>query len=145
VNNLIGFTTKPAQEHSRASPPISPNASPCHLHVNAEDPDAVVRIGRLARNIAPPSAATSLWTSSATRRTATVNGRSDHHAAAALRTHQESRAALEIYAERTGIDSTQIAEAVARNTRRNKAKARALKKSRTYGSCGVLGAVFAGR
>src|ERR1700690_3839224 len=49
VNNLIGFTTPPAQEHSsryasslarRQSGPIFPR--------NAEDPDAVVRIGHLA-------------------------------------------------------------------------------------------------
>ncbi len=49
VNNLIGFTTRPAQEHSsRFASSISRRQSIPIFHVNAEDPDAVVRIGRLA-------------------------------------------------------------------------------------------------
>src|SRR5262249_31288535 len=49
VNNLIGFTTKPAQEHSsRYASSIARRQSVPIFHVNAEDPDAVVRIGRLA-------------------------------------------------------------------------------------------------
>ena len=49
VNNLIGFTTRPAQEHSsRFASGISARQSIPIFHVNAEDPDAVVRIGRLA-------------------------------------------------------------------------------------------------
>ncbi len=49
VNNLIGFTTRPAQLHS--SPFASDLAKRQDVpvfHVNAEDPDAVVRVGRLA-------------------------------------------------------------------------------------------------
>jgi len=49
VNNLIGFTTRPAQEHSaRFASAISKRQSIPIFHVNAEDPDAVVRVGRLA-------------------------------------------------------------------------------------------------
>src|SRR4029077_11161593 len=49
VNNLIGFTTKPAQEHSsRFASDIAKRQSVPIFHVNAEDPDAVVRIGQIA-------------------------------------------------------------------------------------------------
>jgi 2-oxoglutarate dehydrogenase E1 component len=49
VNNLIGFTTRPQQEHSsRFASSISRRQHIPIFHVNAEDPDAVVRIGRLA-------------------------------------------------------------------------------------------------
>ncbi len=49
VNNLIGFTTQPVQEHSsRFASDIAKRQSMPIFHVNAEDPDAVVRIGRLA-------------------------------------------------------------------------------------------------
>jgi 2-oxoglutarate dehydrogenase E1 component len=49
VNNLIGFTTRPPQEHSaRFASDLARRQSVPIFHVNAEDPDAVVRIGRLA-------------------------------------------------------------------------------------------------
>src|ERR1700685_4301907 len=49
VNNLIGFTTQPTQEHSsRFAADIAKRQSVQICHVNAEDPDAVVRIGKLA-------------------------------------------------------------------------------------------------
>ena len=49
VNNLIGFTTLSAQEHSsRYASDLAKRQSVPVFHVNAEDPDAVVRIGRLA-------------------------------------------------------------------------------------------------
>jgi 2-oxoglutarate dehydrogenase E1 component len=49
VNNLIGFTTQPAQEHSaRFASDIAKRQSVPVFHVNAEDPDAVVRVGKLA-------------------------------------------------------------------------------------------------
>src|SRR6202022_3586289 len=48
-NNLIGFPTRPAQEHSsRFASDIAKRQSVPVFHVNAEDPDAVVRLGRLA-------------------------------------------------------------------------------------------------
>lgn len=49
VNNLIGFTTQPLQEHSsRFASDIAKRQSVPVFHVNAEDPDAVVRVGKLA-------------------------------------------------------------------------------------------------
>jgi 2-oxoglutarate dehydrogenase E1 component len=49
VNNLIGFTTRPVQEHSsRFASDIAKRQSVPVFHVNAEDPDAVVRVGALA-------------------------------------------------------------------------------------------------
>jgi 2-oxoglutarate dehydrogenase E1 component len=49
VNNLIGFTTQPVQEHSsRFASDIAKRQSVPVFHVNAEDPDAVVRVGKLA-------------------------------------------------------------------------------------------------
>jgi len=49
VNNLIGFTTRPVQEHSsRYASSIARRQSVPIFHVNAEDPDAVVRIGQIA-------------------------------------------------------------------------------------------------
>jgi len=49
VNNLIGFTTRASQLHSSlfASDLAKRQAVPV-IHVNAEDPEAVVRVGRLA-------------------------------------------------------------------------------------------------
>src|SRR6202521_1473849 len=49
VNNLIGFTTRPAQEHSsRFASDLAKRQSVPIFHVNGEDPDAAVRIGKLA-------------------------------------------------------------------------------------------------
>jgi 2-oxoglutarate dehydrogenase E1 component len=49
VNNLIGFTTRPTQEHSaRFASDMAKRQSVPIFHVNGEDPDAVVRIGKLA-------------------------------------------------------------------------------------------------
>ncbi len=49
VNNLIGFTTRPAQLHSsRFASDLAKRQDVPVFHVNAEDPDAVVRIARLA-------------------------------------------------------------------------------------------------
>ena len=49
VNNLIGFTTRPGQEHSsRFASDIAKRQSVPVFHVNAEDPDAVVRVGEIA-------------------------------------------------------------------------------------------------
>jgi 2-oxoglutarate dehydrogenase E1 component len=49
VNNLIGFTTQPIQEHSsRFASDLAKRQSVPVFHVNGEDPDAVVRVGTLA-------------------------------------------------------------------------------------------------
>ncbi len=49
VNNLIGFTTVPRESHSsRFSSDLAKRLPIPIFHVNAEDPDAVVRVGRMA-------------------------------------------------------------------------------------------------
>ena len=49
VNNLIGFTTRPIQEHSsRFAADLAKRQNIPVFHVNAEDPDAVVRVGQMA-------------------------------------------------------------------------------------------------
>jgi 2-oxoglutarate dehydrogenase E1 component len=49
VNNLIGFTTVPREAHSsRFSSDLSKRLPIPIFHVNAEDPDAVIRVGRMA-------------------------------------------------------------------------------------------------
>ena len=49
VNNLIGFTTVPRELHSsRFASDLAKRLPVPIFHVNAEDPDAVVRVGRLA-------------------------------------------------------------------------------------------------
>ena len=49
VNNMIGFTTAPSDSNSsRYSSDLAKRLPIPIFHVNAEDPDAVVRVGRLA-------------------------------------------------------------------------------------------------
>src|SRR6516162_2083414 len=49
VNNLVGFTTNHSEEHSeRFSADLARRQSIPIFHVNAEDVDAVVRVGRIA-------------------------------------------------------------------------------------------------
>src|SRR5215472_3951926 len=49
VNNLIGFSTKPEQEHSsRFAADLAKRQNVPIFHVNAEDPDRVVRVGEIA-------------------------------------------------------------------------------------------------
>jgi 2-oxoglutarate dehydrogenase E1 component len=49
VNNLIGFTTVPRESHSsRFSSDLSRRMPIPIFHVNAEDPEAVARVGRIA-------------------------------------------------------------------------------------------------
>ena len=49
VNNLLGFTTEPAQLHSsRFASSLAKRQAVPIFHVNGEDPDAVVRVGQMA-------------------------------------------------------------------------------------------------
>jgi 2-oxoglutarate dehydrogenase E1 component len=49
VNNLIGFTTRPAElQSTRYASDVAKRLPIPIFHVNAEDPDAVVRVGRIA-------------------------------------------------------------------------------------------------
>jgi 2-oxoglutarate dehydrogenase E1 component len=49
VNNLIGFTTRPSELHAaRFAADLARRQSVPIFHVNGEDPDAVLRVGRMA-------------------------------------------------------------------------------------------------
>jgi 2-oxoglutarate dehydrogenase E1 component len=49
VNNLLGFTTEPPELHSsRFAASLAKRQAVPILHVNGEDPDAVVRVGQIA-------------------------------------------------------------------------------------------------
>ena len=95
VNNLIGFTTEPPNPPARFSSDLAKRLPIPIFHVNAEDPDAVVRVARIALDYRyefgnrcrhrPDRLSPSRPQRS---------GRSHHHAAASLRANQESSAAL---------------------------------------------------
>src|SRR6201993_1563345 len=114
VNNLIGFTTRPTQEHSsRYASSIARRQSVPIFHVNAEDPDAVVRIGRLAAECRARFHSDVVIDLVGYRR----HGHSEvddptitqPRLFERIRNHPQL---WKIYAEHTGIDAAPIAEAV---------------------------------
>ena len=73
VNNQIGFTTVPAHAYSGLyCTDIAKAIQAPILHVNGDNPEAVVCAARLAAEFRMNSAATSCSTSSATAATATT-------------------------------------------------------------------------
>src|SRR5467141_2058334 len=130
VNNLIGFTTQPAQEHSsRFASDLAKRQSVPIFHVNAEDPDAVVRIGKLATEYRATFSCDVVVDLIGYRRHGHSEVDDPTITQPLLYERIKNHAPLwKIYAERTGIDSTQIAEAVRKEYEEEQAKARALKK-----------------
>src|SRR6267143_1846559 len=130
VNNLIGFTTQPAQEHSsRFASDIAKRQTVPIFHVNAEDPDAVVRIGRLAAEYRAKFGGDVVVDIIGYRRHGHSEVDDPTITQPLLYERIKNHPPLwKIYAERTGIDSTQIAEAVRKEYEEEQAKARALKK-----------------
>src|SRR6267378_3914046 len=130
VNNLIGFTTRPTQEHSsRFASDIAKRQSVPIFHVNAEDPDAVVRIGRLAADYRATFGSDVVVDIIGYRRHGHSEVDDPTITQPLLYERIKNHAPLwKIYAERTGIDSTQIAEAVRKEYEEEQTKARALKK-----------------
>jgi 2-oxoglutarate dehydrogenase E1 component len=130
VNNLIGFTTRPAQEHSsRFASDISKRQSVPVFHVNAEDPDAVVRIGKLAAEYRAEFGSDVVVDLIGYRR----HGHSevDDPTITQPRLYERIKAhppLWKIYAERTGIDATKIVETVREEYETEQTKARELKK-----------------
>jgi len=131
VNNLIGFTTRPSQEHSsRFASDIAKRQSVPIFHVNAEDPDAVVRIGKLAAEYRATFGSDVVVDIIGYRR----HGHSEVDDPTItqpllyerIKTHPSL---WKIYAERTGIDSTLTVEAVRAEYEEEQTKARALKKA----------------
>src|SRR5271170_7835715 len=130
VNNLIGFTTQPSQEHSaRFASDIAKRQSVPVFHVNAEDPDAVVRVGRLAAEYRATFGSDVVVDIIGYRR----HGHSEVDdptitqplTYARIKNHPPL---WKIYAERTGIDASLISEAVRKEYEEEQTKARNLKK-----------------
>jgi len=130
VNNLIGFTTPPAQEHSsRFASDLAKRQSVPIFHVNGEDPDAVVRIGKLAAEYRATFGSDVVVDLIGYRR----HGHSevDDPTITQPRLYEriKNHAPLwKIYAESTGIDAAQTAEAVRKEYEEEQTKARSVKK-----------------
>src|SRR5438093_4044903 len=130
VNNLIGFTTRPAQEHSsRFASDIAKRQSVPIFHVNAEDPDAVVRVGKIATEYRAMFGSDVVVDIIGYRRHGHSEVDDPTITQPLLYERIKNHSPLwKIYAERSGIDSTQIAEIVRKEYEEEQTKARALKK-----------------
>jgi 2-oxoglutarate dehydrogenase E1 component len=130
VNNLIGFTTPPVQEHSsRFASDIAKRQSVPVFHVNAEDPDAVVRIARIAAEYRATFSSDVVVDLIGYRR----HGHSevDDPTITQPLTYQRIKdhpALWKLYQQRTGIDGTSIVDAVKKEYEEEQVKAHALKK-----------------
>jgi 2-oxoglutarate dehydrogenase E1 component len=130
VNNLIGFTTKPAQEHSsRFASDIAKRQSVPIFHVNAEDPDAVVRIGKLAAEYRATFGSDVVVDIIGYRRHGHSEVDDPTITQPLLYERIKNHAPLwKLYAEHTGIDSSLIVEGVRQEYEEEQAQARTLKK-----------------
>ncbi len=130
VNNLIGFTTRPVQEHSsRFASDLAKRQSVPVFHVNAEDPDAVVRIGRLAAEYRAQFGGEVVVDIIGYRR----HGHSevDDPTITQPRLYERIKnhpPLWKIYAEHTGIDATGIAEGIRKEYEEEQTRARQIKK-----------------
>jgi 2-oxoglutarate dehydrogenase E1 component len=130
VNNLIGFTTQPAQEHSsRFASDIAKRQSVPIFHVNAEDPDAVVRIGQIAAEYRAKFGSDVVVDIIGYRRHGHSEVDDPTITQPLLYERIKNHAPLwKIYAERTSIDASQIVETVRKEYEDEQTKARELKK-----------------
>jgi 2-oxoglutarate dehydrogenase E1 component len=130
VNNLIGFTTQPAQEHSsRFASDIAKRQSVPIFHVNAEDPDAVVRIGQIAAEYRATFGSDVVVDIIGYRRHGHSEVDDPTITQPLLYERIKNHPPLwKIYAESTGIDASQIVEAVRKEYEEEQSKARELKK-----------------
>src|SRR4030088_562800 len=130
VNNLIGFTTRPQQEHSsRFASDIAKRQSVPIFHVNGEDPDAVVRIGKLAAEYRATFGSDVVVDIIGYRRHGHSEADDQTITQPLLYERIKNHPPLwKIYAEHTGIDSTQMVEAVRKEYEEEQSKARALRK-----------------
>jgi 2-oxoglutarate dehydrogenase E1 component len=130
VNNLIGFTTPAIQEHSsRFASDIAKRQSIPVFHVNAEDPDAVVRIGRLAAQYRAKFGSDVVVDLIGYRR----HGHSEVDDPTITQPQKydaiKNHAPLwKIYAEKTGIDATGVSDVVRKEYEGEQTKAKSLKK-----------------
>jgi 2-oxoglutarate dehydrogenase E1 component len=130
VNNLIGFTTLPKQEHSaRFASDIAKRQSVPIFHVNAEDPDAVVRIGKLATEYRATFGSDAVVDIIGYRRHGHSEVDDPTITQPKLYERIKNHAQLwKIYAENTGIDPTAMVDAVRKEYEAEQTKARTLKK-----------------
>jgi 2-oxoglutarate dehydrogenase E1 component len=130
VNNLIGFTTQPVQEHSsRFASDLAKRQSVPIFHVNAEDPGAVVRIGRIAAEYRATFGSDVVVDIIGYRR----HGHSEVDDPTITQPRRYERiknhAPLwKIYAERTGIDATLTVQSVRKEYEEEQSKAREITK-----------------
>jgi 2-oxoglutarate dehydrogenase E1 component len=130
VNNLIGFTTRPVQEHSsRFASDIAKRQSVPIFHVNGEDPDAVVRIGKLAAEYRATFGSDVVVDIIGYRRHGHSEVDDPTITQPLLYERIKNHAPLwKIYAESTGIDSSLMVDAIRKEYEEEQAKARAIKK-----------------
>ena len=130
VNNLIGFTTRPTEEHSaRFASDIAKRQSVPIFHVNAEDPDAVVRVGKLAVEYRATFGSDVVVDIIGYRRHGHSEVDDPTITQPLLYDRIKNHPPLwKIYAERTGIDTTQLADQVRKEYEEEQTKARALRK-----------------
>jgi 2-oxoglutarate dehydrogenase E1 component len=130
VNNLLGFTTEPVQEHSsRYASSIARRQSVPIFHVNGEDPDAVVRVGQIAAEYRAKFSSDVVIDLIGYRR----HGHSevDDPTITQPRLYERIRqhAPLwKLYAERIGVDAAPIAETVKKEYEEEQRKAGKLTK-----------------
>jgi 2-oxoglutarate dehydrogenase E1 component len=130
VNNLIGFTTRPIQEHSsRFAADLAKRQNIPIFHVNAEDPDAVVRVGRMAAEYRATFGSDVVVDLIGYRRHGHSEVDDPTITQPLLYERIKNHPQLwKIYAERTGIDATATLAAVRAEYETEQAKAGQLKK-----------------
>src|SRR6266705_2912615 len=130
VNNLIGFTTPPHQEHSsRFASDIAKRQSVPIFHVNAEDPDAVVRVGKLAAEYRATFGSDVVVDIIGYRRHGHSEVDDPTITQPLLYERIKNHAPLwKMYAEQTGIDASLMVDTVRKEYEEEQTKARALKK-----------------
>jgi 2-oxoglutarate dehydrogenase E1 component len=130
VNNLIGFTTPPVQEHSaRFASDLAKRQSVPVFHVNAEDADAVVRVGWLAAEYRAKFGSDVVVDIIGYRR----HGHSEVDDPTITQPLTYDRIKnhpplWKIYAQHTGIDGNAISDAVRKEYEEEQTKAKNLKK-----------------
>ncbi len=130
VNNLIGFTTRPVQaQSSRFASDIAKRQSVPVFHVNAEDPEAVVRVGKIAAEYRATFGSDVVVDIIGYRRHGHSEVDDPTITQPLLYERIKSHPQLwKIYAERTGIDPAAMAESVRAEYEGEQTKAHELKK-----------------
>ncbi len=130
VNNLIGFTTRPVQEHSsRFASDLAKRQSVPVFHVNGEDPDAVVRVGKLAAEYRAQFGSDVVVDLIGYRRHGHSEVDDPTITQPRLYDRIKNHAPLwRIYSERIGVQPMQIVENVRREYEVEQSKAREIKK-----------------